>query len=67
MKSLRMKSTTSLPNVIQVPINLSGLVSPTIVCGVRKAGIANILPLNPTNQHYVAFLVVYEADTDKPR
>lgn len=35
-----------------------GGVSPTIVCGIHKAGVANILPLNPINQHYTAFIVI---------
>lgn len=39
-------------------MNLSGGVSPTIVCGIHKAGIANILPLKDINQHYTAFLVI---------
>lgn len=52
--------------VRQIAINLSGGVSPTIVCGIHKAGVANTLPLKEINQHYTAFIVVYEkADTNK--
>lgn len=45
--------------VRQVAINLSGGgISPTIVCGIHKAGVANTLPLKEINQHYTAFLVI---------
>ena len=46
-------------------MNLSGGVSPTIVSGIHKAGVANILPLKDVNQHYTAFLVIDETDTDR--
>ena len=52
--------------VKQIGINLApGGVSPTIVSGIHKAGVANILPLKDVNQHYTAFLVIDETDTDK--
>ena len=47
----------------------------TIIASLHKAGVANILTLNPINQHYTAFLVIHEtdpeivideADSDKP-
>lgn len=44
--------------VKQIAMNLSGGASPTIVCGIHKAGVANILPLKEINQHYTAFLVI---------
>lgn len=44
--------------VRQIAINLSGGVSPTIVCGIHKAGVANTLPLKEINQHYTAFIVI---------
>lgn len=42
----------------QVSINLTGGVSSTIVCSLHKQGVANVLNLNPRNQHYTAFLVI---------
>ena len=44
--------------VKQIAMNLSGGVSPTIVCGIHKAGVANTLPLKEINQHYTAFIVI---------
>ena len=46
--------------VKQIAMNLSGGggASPTIVCGIHKAGVANILPLKEINQHYTAFIVI---------
>lgn len=43
----------------QVPINLTrGGISSTIICGLYKQGVANVLNFNPRNQHYTAFLVI---------
>lgn len=44
--------------VKQIAMNLSGGVSPTIVCSIHKAGVASTLPLKDINQHYTAFLVI---------
>lgn len=51
----------------QVAINLSGGVNccTTIIAGLGKHGVANVLNLNPKNQHYTAFLVIDETDTDR--
>lgn len=52
----------------QIPINLTrGGVSSTIICGLYKQGIANVLNLNPRNQHYTAFLTIDDkTNSDKP-
>lgn len=45
----------------QIAINLTVEgVSPAIVRGVFKSGVANTLPLKPCNQHYTATMVIYE-------
>lgn len=32
----------------------------SVVCSIHKAGVANILPLKPCNQHYTAVLEINE-------
>lgn len=51
--------------VKQVAINLTCGCAPSIVCSVRKAGVANIIALNNMKQKYIAFIVIYGTDTDR--
>lgn len=49
----------------QIAINTSGGVCYTITTSLRKQGVANVFNLNPQNQHYTAFIVIDETNTDK--
>ncbi len=44
----------------QVPINLTGGVSPTLTWGIHRASVNNTLPADRPHQLYLAFLVINE-------
>ena len=48
----------------QIPINIQSGGAITITCNLGKQGVCNILPPR-TCRHKTAFIVIYEADTDK--
>lgn len=51
--------------VTAIAFNLAlGGGSHAMICSVHKAGVANILPLKATNQHYTAFIEIYDAIRD---
>lgn len=52
-------------NVRQVAINLVSNLAPTLTWGIHRASINNTIPSDKPHQLYLAFLVIYEADTDK--
>lgn len=51
----------------QIAVNaIRGGVANTIICGLHKAGVANILPYKSQNQHYTSSMIIYDkADSNK--
>jgi site-specific DNA-cytosine methylase len=46
-------------------INIANGSAHTLICSMHKAGVANILPLKRDNQHYTAFLLINETDSNQ--
>ena len=65
MSERKWRNFTTKSGARQIPINLQSEVAITITCNLGKQGVCNILPPR-TCRYKTAFIVIYEADSNKP-